>query len=43
MTMTPPPSPQLNFFADFSVQVAQPQEVGRTARGLRRLIPILSG
>jgi hypothetical protein len=37
------PSPTLNFFADLSVQVAPPQEVGRTARGLRRLIPILGG
>ena len=37
------PTPQLNFFADLSVQVDKPQEVGRTARGLRRLIPILGG
>jgi hypothetical protein len=37
------PAPPLNFFADLSVQVAKPQEVGRTARGLRRLIPILGG
>jgi hypothetical protein len=37
------PAPQLQFFADLSVQVAKPQEVGRTARGLRRLIPILGG
>jgi hypothetical protein len=36
-------TPQLNFFADLSVQVAKPLEVGRTARGLRRLIPIISG
>jgi hypothetical protein len=42
--MTPPLSPpSLNFFADLSVQVGKPQEVGRTARGLRRLIPILGG
>ena len=34
-------TPQLNFFADLSVQVAKPLEVGRTVRGLRRLIPIL--
>ncbi len=40
MTLAPP---QLKFFADASVQVAKPYEVGRTARGLRRLIPILSG
>jgi hypothetical protein len=37
------PTPQLKFFADLSVQVDKPQEVGRTARGLRRLIPILGG
>jgi hypothetical protein len=37
------PPPPLNFFADLSVQVGKPQEVGRTARGLRRLIPILGG
>lgn len=37
------PEPKLQFFADLSVQVAPPQEVGRTARGLRRLIPILGG
>jgi hypothetical protein len=36
-------APTLTFFADLSVQVASPQEVGRTARGLRRLIPILGG
>ena len=37
------PSPQLNFFADVTVLVDKPQEIGRTARGLRRLIPILGG
>jgi len=36
-------APQLKFFADLSVQVAKPLEVGRTVRGLRRLIPIVSG
>ena len=36
-------APPLKFFADLSVQVAKPQEVGRTARGLRRLIPIIGG
>jgi hypothetical protein len=41
--MTPLSPPPLNFFADLSVQVGKPQEVGRTARGLRRLIPILGG
>jgi hypothetical protein len=37
------PAPQLKFFADLSVQVGKPQEVGRAPRGLRRLIPILGG
>lgn len=35
--------PQLEFFAELSVEVGQPQEVGRTVHGLRRLIPILGG
>lgn len=35
--------PALRFFADLSVQVGIPQELGRTQRGLRRLIPILGG
>lgn len=35
--------PGLKFFADLSVQVDRPQELGRTSRGLRRLIPILGG
>ena len=37
------PTPQLNFFADFSVHVDKPQEVGQTLHGVRRLIPILGG
>jgi len=37
------PSPQLKLFADLSVLVDKPQEIGRTAHGLRRLIPILGG
>jgi hypothetical protein len=41
--MTSLTPPQLKFFADLAVQVDRPQEVGRTARGLRRLIPILGG
>lgn len=36
-------TPSLVFFADLSVQVAAPQEVGMTAKGRRRLIPILGG
>ncbi|APW43046.1 DUF3237 domain-containing protein [Rhodoferax saidenbachensis] len=35
--------PALKYFADLTVQVGPPQEVGQTGRGLRRLIPILSG
>lgn len=35
--------PQLELFAELSVEVGQPQEVGRTVHGLRRLIPILGG
>ncbi len=37
------PTPPLKFFADLSVQVDQPQEVGQTHHGRRRLIPILGG
>jgi hypothetical protein len=37
------PTPQLKWFADLSVQVGRPQEIGRTARGARRVIPILGG
>ncbi|BDT69428.1 hypothetical protein os1_36180 [Comamonadaceae bacterium OS-1] len=36
-------APTLAFFADLSVKVATPQEVGATAYGQRRLIPILGG
>ena len=36
-------APALNFFADLSVTVGKPQEVGQTAFGLWRLIPILGG
>lgn len=37
------PTPELRFFADLSVQVATPIEVGQTVHGLRRVIPILGG
>jgi len=37
------PTPSLNFFADLSVLVDKPQEVGQTHHGVRRLIPILGG
>jgi hypothetical protein len=35
--------PQLRFFADLSIQVDTPQDVGMTLGGVRRLIPILGG
>ena len=37
------PTPDLKFFADLSVQVAKPIEVGKTIHGTRRLISILGG
>ena len=37
------PTPDLKFFADLSVEVAKPIEVGQTIHGTRRLIPILGG
>jgi hypothetical protein len=36
-------TPQLNFFADVSVLVDKPHEVGLTHHGVRRLIPIVGG
>ena len=36
-------TPSLEFFADLSVNVDPPQEVGQTVHGIRRLIPIVSG
>ena len=36
-------TPVLKFFADLSVQVDKPQEVGTTVHGQRRVIPILGG
>ncbi|RYX89403.1 MAG: DUF3237 domain-containing protein [Comamonadaceae bacterium] len=41
--MAIPAAPTLNFFADLSVTVGAPQEVGATVHGRRRLIPILGG
>lgn len=35
--------PALEFFADLLVHVGSPQDIGPTARGRRRLIPILGG
>ncbi len=44
MTTAPDlPAISLKFFADLSVLVDTPQEVGRTVHGLRRLIPIAGG
>ncbi len=37
------PTPVLKFFADLAVQVGSPQEVGQTAQGLRRVVPIVGG
>lgn len=37
------PTPELKFFADLSVEVDKPQEVGATVHGKRRVIPILGG
>lgn len=37
------PTPELKFFADLSVEVAKPIEVGQTIHGTRRLIAILGG
>ncbi len=37
------PTPELNFFADLSVHVDKPQEVGQALHGMRRVIPILGG
>lgn len=37
------PTPGLEFFADLSVQVERPQEVGHVPAGLRRMVPILGG
>ena len=41
--MTSLPDPAFRFFADLSVLVDKATEVGQTAHGLRRLIPILGG
>ena len=37
------PTPDLKFFADLSVEVAKPIEVGKTIHGTRRLISIFGG
>lgn len=43
MTDVQPGIPQLKFFADLSVQVDRPVEVGLGPKGLRRMISILGG
>ena len=40
---TPDLQPRLRFFADLSVEVGAPVEIGRTTRGLRRVIAITGG
>lgn len=37
------PPPSTKFFADFSVELGKPIEVGHTNRGNRRIIPVLGG
>ena len=37
------PTPELKFFADISVEVSKPIEVGVTVHGTRRVIPIIGG
>lgn len=41
--MQHPTPPTLEFFAELSVTVDRPHEVGQTVHGMRRLIPILGG
>ena len=43
MSLSAAGDPQLKFFAELAVQVGAPIEVGRTPRGLRRMIPITGG
>lgn len=43
MTTARVPAPSLQLFAELAVQVGPPIEVGRTPRGLRRMIPITGG
>lgn len=41
--MTPLPTPHLRWFADLSVRVGTPHEIGATPAGNRRVIPIVGG
>lgn len=43
MDDTPIATPTLRFFADLSVGVGTPQQVGAVLRGTRRVIPIVGG
>ena len=43
MTSPVPDTPRLEFFADMSALVSRPIEIGRTERGLRRVVPIEGG
>ncbi len=43
MNDSPLAAPSLRFFADLSVQVGIPQQVGAVLRGTRRVIPIIGG
>ncbi|MGZ5179844.1 MAG: DUF3237 domain-containing protein [Ramlibacter sp.] len=43
MTLSAADIPQLEFFAELAVEVGPPVEVGRTLRGLRRMVPITGG
>ena len=43
MSLSSAGMPQLQFFAELAVEVGKPIEVGRTPRGLRRMIPITGG
>lgn len=43
MPLSTAPEPTLRFFAELAVEIGAPIEVGRTPRGLRRMIPITGG
>ena len=43
MTLSAADIPHLQFFCELAVEVGVPIEVGRTLRGLRRMIPITGG
>ena len=42
-TVDPLAPPSLDYFADLEVEVAKPQVLGQSARGMRRLVPITGG